>query len=247
MIRSERRRPQRRSHLRASFFFCASTFVTAAGCGKSEASTATEADGGTTRVEPTLDAGIDAPELEDASSGSDAALQGTRYERVGKRDGIAAAVKDIVEGPNGLISNPSLAAYFQIRTGSDAGGAPSTAAVMDCLTELLGELAGGPEKYAGHVAPGGHVCRPMGPAHAGLSVSQNAFIHFLSITATRLTSRGVPDADVQTLVLALAAALDTIVDGTRAESAPVAPRCAAFTGGNANDAGSDAGGNCVAD
>jgi hypothetical protein len=104
------------------------TLFAAGGCTKSESPVTTGSDdaGNDTipRDHDAADRRTDAS-LGSADAGPDGALQGTRYERVGKREGLAAAVKDVVEGPNGLVSSPSLAAYFQIRTGTvDAGGAP---------------------------------------------------------------------------------------------------------------------------
>jgi hypothetical protein len=140
----------------------------------------------------------------------------TLYERLGERPGIAAMVKETVEGSGGLTSDPQILSYFAIRTGGP-GGAPSLAVVEDCFTQFIAKASGGPEPYPYTSVFGGgtFVCRDMGQAHAGLGVTSSAFQHFVTIMAGKISALGVSQADLQSLGGALLGTAADIVDQKR--------------------------------
>lgn len=192
----------------------AATGIAAVGCGD-DSTTATPKDAGA------KDSGggntVDGSTFEtDSGAGDDAGQPTTLYERLGKRDGIAAAVKHIVEDADGVGADPQILSYFAIRTGH-TGGDPSLAVVEDCFTQFTAKAVGGPETYPYTSTVGGanFQCRAMGPAHTGLGVTSAAFQKFVTIAGAKLTMLGVSSADLQTIGGALLGTAADIVDKGR--------------------------------
>jgi hypothetical protein len=191
--------------------------VAAVGCGDDSTSAVKTDAGGTDAAKTDSGPGVDSGN-QNTTDGSvfDA---GSVYDHLGGRAGIAAAVKETVEGANGELADPQIASYFAIRTGhTGSGGAPTAAIVEDCFTQLVSEAAGGPEVYAGYKSPndaGDFACRSMIEAHTGLHISATAFSKFISITAAKLTAAGVASDDLMALGKALLGTQGDIVDGTR--------------------------------
>jgi hypothetical protein len=189
----------------------------AVGCGD-DSTTATPKDGGTKDTgtsNNTVDGStFDTPDGSVFSNDAGTTL----YERLGKRAGIAAAVKEVVEGAGGEAADPQIASYFAIRTGNTSnGGDPSFAVVEDCFTQFVAKAVGGPEAYpyTSTFDGGSFVCRDMGPAHLGLGITSAAFQKFLTIAAAKLGAAGVSSADIQSLGGALLGTASAIVDAKR--------------------------------
>ncbi len=128
-----------------------------------------------------------------SSSGSTGGDAGTLYDRLGKKEGIAAAVKAIVEAE---LADPEIASYFAVV--GQGGGPPSAAAIEECIVLQLGNAAGGPEQYPSATS-GGYMCRDMKKAHAELGIPAGTFDKFVTIAAGVLTSAKVDAADIATI------------------------------------------------
>lgn len=130
-----------------------------------------------------------------SSSGGamDAGATTTLYERLGKKEGITAAVDAIVAEE---LKDPEIASYFffQVQTPVPAGH-PSAGQIKECLVAQLGSVSGGPETYPATVS-GGYVCRDMVSAHSALGIPNGVFTKFVTIAAGVLKSAGVADADI---------------------------------------------------
>jgi hypothetical protein len=222
-----------------------------AGCGDDDDATTTNtSDAGTT---PTTTTTTTSTSTSTTDSGTpDAAPVTTLYERLGKRAGISAAIKETVEGAGGILAQPGLAAYFTIRTGGD-GGALSAGDIEDCFTQFVAEAAGGPEVYAGYTtvaadggAKGGFACRSMSASHAGLTISPAAFSLFVGTAAAKLTAAKVSSGDIATLGAALAgdSIKAAIIDLSRLDAGATKPKCSAFiANGKTAVPSTDGGGN----
>jgi hypothetical protein len=167
-------------------------------------------DGGT----PKADGGTKTDDAGDAGSGL--------YARLGGRTGIATAVKEIIEGANGELTDPQIASYFLIRTGK-SGGDPSVAVIEDCFTNFMGTIAGGPSSevpypFTSIVGGTSFTCRSMAPAHSGLGVTNAAFQKFVTILASKLTSLGVSQADLQTVGGGFLGTSADVIDSNRNKS-----------------------------
>jgi len=194
--------------------------IAAVGCGDDSTATPAKDAGG-------KDSGgggdIDGSTFDTDSGGGDVdSSMPDLYARLGGRAGIAAAVKETVEGANGELADPQLALYFAIRTGH-TGGAPSAAVIEDCFTNFVGKAAGGPAAevpYPFTSTAGGanFLCRDMATTHAGLGVTNAAFQKFVSIAATKLGMLGVSQADLMTLGGALLGTATDIVDQARTKA-----------------------------
>lgn len=194
--------------------------IVAVGCG--DDSTATPAkDAGKTDSGPnTVDGSVF--DTDSGTPDDDAGKTTTLYERLGKRDGIAKAVKDVVEGTMGEAADPQILSYFAIRTGhtgaSPTAGDPNLGVVEDCFTQFVAQAAGGPETYpyvSTAAGANGFMCRDMAAAHVGLGITSAAFQKFVSIAAAKLAAAGVSQADLQKLGGALLGTAADIVDKTR--------------------------------
>ncbi len=207
--------------------------VVAVGCGDDSTGT-TAKDSGAKDGGGTIDgSNFDTPDgtVFDTDSGVT-----TLYERLGKRDGIAKAVKDVVEGTMGEAADPQILSYFAIRTGhtgaTPTAGNPNLGVVEDCFTQFVAKAAGGPELYpytSTAAGANGFVCRDMATTHTGLGISSAAFQKFVSIAAAKLAAAGVSQADLQTLGGALLGTASDIVDKAR-----VAQQAEAGTDANFN-------------
>ena len=193
--------------------------VVAVGCGDDSTAT-TGKDAGKTDGGGTVDGStFDTP---DGTSFDDAGTTTTLYERLGKRDGIAKAVKDVVEGTMGEAADPQILSYFAIRTGhtgaTPTAGNPNLGVVEDCFTQFVAKAAGGPEAYpyvSTAAGANGFTCRDMATTHTGLGITSAAFQKFVSIAAAKLAAAGVSQADLQTLGGALLGTASDIVDKAR--------------------------------
>ena len=92
------------------------------------------------------------------------------YDEIGGRDGVAAAV-DTFYGH--VMGDEVLAPYF---------AATDLRRQKAHLRAFLATAVGGPEVYAG---------RPMGPAHAGLGITDDAFDRVVGHLVTTLSGLGV--------------------------------------------------------
>jgi truncated hemoglobin YjbI len=129
----------------------------------------------------------------------------TLYARLGGHSGIRSAVEAVVAAE---LKDQQIAAFF-----AEVGqpGHPTADQIEECLTDQLGNAAGGPEMYP--TTANGWACRDMATAHAGLGITTTVFDDFVSIAAGVLKNAGVPDADIQTI--------GSVLNGT--ESSIVAP------------------------
>jgi hypothetical protein len=194
--------------------------MVAAGCGDDSTSTpakdaggtdSSKADAGTTPTDSGTNPGTD--------GGGDSGPMTTLYDRLGGHDGIASAVKHVVEDkPDGELADPQLASYFFIEVpgfANPAGaGVPDPATIEACFTDLVANAAGGPEKYP-TTEDGGFMCRDMKTAHANLHITSAAFQKFVSIAAAKLGMLGVSSDDLMTLGGALLGTQGDIVDAKR--------------------------------
>lgn len=98
-----------------------------------------------------------------------AARAGTLYERLGGAGAIAAVVDDLLAR---IMADPVLAARF------DGANVPR---IRDGLVAILGQAAGGPERYRG---------RPMKEVHAGMEVTDAEFDALAGDLAAALEARG---------------------------------------------------------
>jgi truncated hemoglobin YjbI len=115
----------------------------------------------------------------------------TLYDRLGGHSGIRNAVQAVVAAE---LKDQEIAALF-----ANVGqpGHPTADQIEECLTDQLGNAAGGPETYP--TTANGWACRDMASAHAGLHIDSTTFDNFVSIAAGVLKSAGVSDADIQTI------------------------------------------------
>lgn len=131
------------------------------------------------------------------------------YDRLGGRAGIKGALTKVIEN---AVSDPTLAPYFvfQTTTPPPEPGHPSAGQVIDCLTELLAKVAGGPAEYPTKLADG-YQCRDMVSIHQPFGIGSGEFDLFASIAQKTLAELKVPDADVQAIMGALGGTKPQIV------------------------------------
>ncbi len=130
--------------------------------------------------------------------GNDDVGEGTLYDRLGGEDGIRMVVTDAVV--NRIAADPKINAYF-VNDGVDPG------IVIECLVKQLGSLTGGPQVYP---EPDG--CRDMKESHEGLGISTNDFQDLAGHFNDALTDAGVAQADIDTIMTALADMAPDIVE-----------------------------------
>jgi truncated hemoglobin YjbI len=149
------------------------------------------------------------PAAPTADAGAEAATT-TLYERLGKHSGIRAAVDQIVVAE---LADPEIASFFVNQAGPKPGH-PSGSQISECLTNQLGQAAGGPEMYPTTLDAdaGGFVCRDMATIHAPFHIAGSTFDKFVMIAATKLISLGVAPADVSTVGAVLNSTKAAIVD-----------------------------------
>lgn len=158
-----------------------------------------------TTVSKTTDSGVvvDSGVMVD-DSGATATDSGTTlYQRLGGNAGIRAAVDAIVAEE---LKDAQIAAFF-----GNLGmpGHPTADQLKACLTDQLGNAAGGPEVYP--TTKSGFTCRDMKTAHAGLNISGAVFDKFVTIAAGVLKSAGVADEDITVI--------GGVLNGTKADIA----------------------------
>jgi truncated hemoglobin YjbI len=128
----------------------------------------------------------------------------TLYDRLGGHSGIRNAVNAVVAAE---LKDQEIAGFFGT---VGQPGHPTADQIEECLTDQLGNAAGGPESYP--TSANGWSCRDMATAHAGLHIDGTTFDKFVSIAAGVLKSAGVADADIQTIGGVLNGTESTIVD-----------------------------------
>jgi hemoglobin len=122
---------------------------------------------------------------------------GTLYDRLGGEEGIHAVVESAVV--TRIAADPKINAYFlnsEVQVG----------VVINCLTDQLGNLTGGPQEY-----PNAD-CRDMQESHEGLGISDADFQDLAGHFVAELEARGVADDDIQIIVDALTGMYDDIVE-----------------------------------
>lgn len=130
----------------------------------------------------------------------------TLYERLGKLDGIKAAVAAIVVEE---LKDPNVASYFFFQV---KGEKPTPADIEECLSNQLAKIAGGPESYPLTVKSG-YVCRgDMKATHERLHIPGATFDKFIEIAGGVLTSAKVAPADIKAVADALVATKGAVVD-----------------------------------
>lgn len=131
---------------------------------------------------------------------------GSLYDRLGEHAGIRSALDAIVTVE---LMNSDIASYFFFQSGAPANGHPTEDQVEECLTDQLGEAAGGPETYPTTVTTdaGSWTCRDMVTIHAPLLISGGTFDEFVMIAANELMTLKVASADINTI--------GTVLDGTK--------------------------------
>jgi hypothetical protein len=238
--------------------------IAAVGCGDDSTATAAKDAGGKDSGGNTVDGSTFDTDSGTVDTDSGAT---TLYQRLGGHDGIAAAVKHIVEDADGVGADPQLLSYFAVRTGGVAttgfsGGSPSLAVIEDCFTNFTAKAVGGTEPYpfmsmATGAPAGGFMCRDMATTHAGLGITSAAFQKFVSIAGAKLTMLGVSSADLQSIGGALLGTAADIVSQSRTQeqmeaggfdaataAANYAVQCSTVNPDGGYDAG-PAGKNCI--
>jgi hypothetical protein len=190
----------------------------------------TNQDGSVQRDASASDASPDASVSEGGADGGR-----TLYERLGRREGIAAAVDAIVAQE---LMDPEIASYFyfQVTPGSSGmppvDGHPSAAQIKACLINQLANAAGGPEPYPGTPADSmGWQCRDMATSHRALRIPGTVFDRFVMIAAGVLMSAGVAPEDIATIGMVLNSTRSAIVDPSRDGGPFIPPTDASADGG----------------
>lgn len=163
----------------------------AVGCDDDEGNTAVDA-----RPPVTTDAGTDrGPDA--AAPNLDAPPAANLYMRLGAEPGIRTVITDFVV--NRVLLDPKINGFF-LNSSVDGGK------LINCLVLQVGNLTGGPEVYpsAG--------CRDMKTSHAGLKISMQDFNDLAGHLVASLTAAGVPAADINTIVDAVAPMASDIVE-----------------------------------
>jgi hypothetical protein len=201
-----------------------------------DATTTTPEDSGTTTPEDSgtvtpadagaPDTGTVAPQ--DAAAEADAGS--TLYSRLGGHAGIRAAINAIVAQE---LMDPDIKTYFfnQVAVPVPAGH-PTADQIEECFTDLLANIAGGPEVYpqtvvtlddAGNDA-GSFLCRDMVTIHQPLKISGGTFDSFVMIAGGVLTSAmgtgpyTYTTDDITTIGGALVGTKSSIVDTNLADA-----------------------------
>jgi hemoglobin len=113
----------------------------------------------------------------------------TLYERLGKRENIKAVMTSFV---GRVVADDKINGYFLKST-------VDSAKLIDCLSDQVGNLTGGPEMY-----PNAN-CRDMKSSHRGLNISMQDYNDLAGHLVAELTARGVAQADIDTIAAALTA------------------------------------------
>jgi len=133
----------------------------------------------------------------------------TLYDRLGKHAGIRSALDAIVQDE---LADTQVAPFFAT---VGMPGHPTADQLTECLTNQLGNAAGGPEAYPGTPAMSkGFQCRSMLTAHAGLNITSPVFDKFVMIAGAKLTALGVAPADITTVAGVLNSTKTQVVQTT---------------------------------
>jgi hypothetical protein len=180
------------------------------GCDDDDSGTASSSSGGSS-------SGGSSGTATSSSGGSSGTTTQSLYDRLGKKDGINAALTEVVKAE---LADPEIASYFVLV--GKPGHPPTAAAIQECLLNQLGAAAGGPAsevKYPTTVG-GGFTCRGMAESHKDLGIPPKTFDKFVTIAAGKLKELGVADADITTIGGVLNGTKSEIVTDTTRESGP---------------------------
>ena len=149
------------------------------------------------------------------SSGSGSG-ETTLYTRLGGHAGIRSAINSIVAEE---LMNADIASYFFYQTSGTTPplGHPTAGQIEECFTDLLGNIAGGPEEYPTTLsadAGGPYTCRSLTEAHRDLQINAGTFNAFIAIAGGVLTKAGVASADITTIAGALEGTKGNVVTST---------------------------------
>lgn len=141
---------------------------------------------------------------------------GTIYQRLGRKPGIAAAVG--VDGLAGrVLADPTLAPFFG--TGKLTDNKPDR--LLLCLTSQVCEATGGPCKYGKESALMANTCKTMAASHAGMTstagnpVTIAEFNALVGHLVAELQELNVAEADIMAIGGALAPTCrDIVANGT---------------------------------
>jgi hypothetical protein len=168
------------------------------------------------------------------AGGADAST--TLYQRLGGHAGIRSAVDKIIQAELG---DPQLASFFvnQVATPVPPGH-PTVGQIAECLTNQLGNAAGGSEAYPTTVTDGqgSFTCRNMVAIQRPCHISGGTFDKFVMIAAGELQSLGVANADIQTVGSVLTSTKTAIVDPSAADAGEMAFDAGAGGDDGASDA-----------
>jgi len=137
------------------------------------------------------------------------------YERLNGHAGIQAAIGAIVTAE---LADSDIASYFAPNL-NDPTHLPQAGDIEECFTALLGQAAGGPEKYPMTTASG-FTCRSMPAAHAALHIGGDTFDNFVTIAGGVLKAAKVADSDIATIALVLNGTKTSIIDKNAPASGP---------------------------
>jgi hemoglobin len=154
----------------------------------------------------------------DAGGGGDSTAASTLYTRLGGHAGIRAAVNAIVGKE---LLDTDIASYFVYQTMTPTpAGHPNVDQLEECLTDQLGNAAGGPETYPTTVTDdaGTWTCRDMKSIHAQFNISGGTFSQFVMIAANELQALGVAPADITAVGGVLTGTSSEIVNATLADA-----------------------------
>ncbi len=152
------------------------------------------------------------------SSGGSSSGGMTLYQRLGGHDGIHTAIGAIVKAE---LMDPDIASFFFNQVANPVpAGHPTADQIEECLTNQLGNAAGGPEQYPAMVttSSGSFMCRDMTTVHQPFHISGGTFDKFIMIAAGVLQGAGVSSADIMTIGMVLTGQRPAIVDSKLADA-----------------------------
>ncbi len=152
-------------------------------------------------------------------AGTDA---GSLYEQLGEHAGIRSAL-DAIVGQE--LMDPEIASYFFNQVASPIpAGHPTTDQLTECFTDLLSQVAGGPETYPTTVTDdaGSFTCRDMTTIHQSLNISGGTFDKFVMIAAAELGTLKVSSANITAIGNALNDTKGAIVSAPLADAGAIA-------------------------
>lgn len=141
------------------------------------------------------------------------------YARLGGKDGIRTLLGKVVAEE---LSDPEVASFFPYTPGAPGNGHPAGGAILECFTNQLGVVAGGPASevtYPTVVDNDGtpFTCRDMVASHEGLGIYAGVFDKFVGICAGVLQANGVSADDITKITAALDGTKSDIVTSDRTD------------------------------